>query len=156
VYCPSGVHLHLISSSESTTQWTEFTSSYKVTNSRSSSIDCIGYTCEIHLFCVVACFTVMFFRLDFWNRAGAINLGALLFNQLECQNMALSPFPMVTIVDAWNRSLSVLSQGTARPAHGRWTCCHLNHSHRNLSARANRSRSRMPSPPKILGAHVVG
>jgi hypothetical protein len=41
------------------------------------------------------------------------------------------------------------------PAHGRWMCSHLNQSQRSLNARAKCSKSRMPRPPRSLGAQVV-
>jgi hypothetical protein len=85
-----------------------------------------------------------------------IYLGALPFSQLECQKVALSPLPTVTIVEASKRSLSVLSQGISISAHGRCACCHRDHSQRSLNARAKRSKSRRPSPLNSLGAQVVG
>lgn len=83
-------------------------------------------------------------------------LGALPSNQLECQKLAFFPFPSVTIVEALNRSISVLSQGVSKFAHGRSSRFHLNHSQRNLKARAKRSSSRTPSPPKYFGVQTVG
>jgi hypothetical protein len=82
-------------------------------------------------------------------------LGVCPLIQLECQKVVLSPLPTVITVDAWNSSLSVLSQGTTRPVHGRSTNFYRNHSQRNLKARAKRSKSKMPRPPRSLGAQVV-
>jgi hypothetical protein len=53
----------------------------------------------------------MFFLFAFWKRAGVMYFGACPLTQFECQKLALSPLPAVTIVEALKRSLSVLSQG---------------------------------------------
>lgn len=85
-----------------------------------------------------------------------MSLGVLPLIQLDCQKLVLSPFPTLMIVDALNKSLSLLSQGMSRSTHGLSTCFHLNQSHLNLSARAKRSRSKTPSPPRYFGVHTVG
>jgi hypothetical protein len=108
VYCPFGVHFLLISSSEFSTWFTVLTPSQRVMNSWSSSINWIGDTCEIHLFCIMALLTVIFFLFVFLNRDGAMYFGACPFIQFECQKLALSPLPPVTFVKALKRSLQGL------------------------------------------------
>jgi hypothetical protein len=99
--------------------------------------------------------TVMFFLLDFVNKKGAMDFGSRPLIQLECHKLALSPFPIVTIVDELKRSRSVLSQGISKLAQG-LSGDPFCQSHRNLKALANRSRSRMPKPPRSLGEEIVG
>lgn len=118
VYCPFGVHFLLISSSEFYTRFTVLTPSQRVMNSWSSSINWIGDTCEIHLFCIMALLTVIFFLFVFLNRDGAMYFGACPSIQFECQKLALSPLPTVTFVKALKRSLPILSQGTSNPVQG--------------------------------------
>lgn len=83
-------------------------------------------------------------------------MGACPLIQCENQKLSFSPLPIVTRVEAWKRALSVLSQGTSSPAHGLSTCFQRNHSHLSLKALAKRSSSRIPSPPRSLGAQVDG
>lgn len=82
--------------------------------------------------------------------------GACPFNQLECKKRDLLPIRAVTIVEVWNKSLSLLSQGISMFAQGLSLCFHLNQYHLSLSALANCSRSKMPSPPKSFGVQTVG
>jgi hypothetical protein len=112
--------------------------------------------CEIHLLFANALITVMFFRFAFLKSVGAKYFGACPLSQFECQKLALYPLPTVTSVEALKRSLSILSQGISSPVHGLSWCCHLNYNQCNHSARAKRSRSRMPNPPSFLGVQVVG
>ena len=67
--------------------------------------------------------------LPFANKLGAMFFGEFPLIQLECQNLALSPFPTFTIFDALNRSRSFLSHGMSRPVHGLSACFHLNQCH---------------------------
>jgi hypothetical protein len=95
--------------------------------------------------------TMMFFRFDFWYRLGAMFNGDVPFIQLECQNCAMLPFPTVTIVDALNNALSALSVGMSNPDHGLPSSFHLYQYQQSLRALSNRSKSRIPSPPKGHG-----
>jgi hypothetical protein len=135
--------------------FTVVTPSHNAINSWSSSIDWIGHICEIHLFCPRAFITEAFFPFCFPKQGRGNVFGRLQLIQPECQKLALSPLPTATIVEALKRSLSVLSQEMSNPVQGCSVCCHLVHNHRSLSARAKRSRSSIPKPPRSLGAHVV-
>lgn len=64
---------------------------------------------------VSSCWTVLFFLLTKWNRWVARFLGASLLSQLCCQNFALLPFSMATMVEALKRKPPTALQGTCRP-----------------------------------------
>ena len=75
--------------------------------------------------------------------------------QDECQNRAVAPSPMVTVGTALKRVVSMALHGGSVPTHARSGSVQEVQSHRNLRARLNRSRSRMPSPPCDVGAHTA-
>jgi hypothetical protein len=92
------------------------------------SVVCIGEMWLTHLLFFIAFITVIFFLFTLWNRVSAKFLGACLLIRLECQNLALSPFPTVTIVEASKISQPVLSHGISSPVNGRSAFCQLNQS----------------------------
>lgn len=92
----------------------------------------------------------MFFRMDLLRREVLGFYGAWPFNQLECQKRFLLPIPALTIVEAWNKSLSILSYEISMFAQGLSLFFHLNQHHLRLSALSKCSRSRTPSLPKLL------
>ena len=104
----------------------------------------------------VALFGPKIFLFAFCKRDGARLRGVVPWIHDDVQNRAVFLSPMVTTVEAANRSWSHLSQGTSILFHARSLCFHLNHNHRNLSAWAKRSKSKIPSPPLSLGRQVVG
>jgi hypothetical protein len=94
--------------------------------------------------------TVLFFLLEMEKRCGATSQGCWPFSHALFQNDVLSPFPIVSIVEAAKRSLSTLLQGVSCPSHGLSLFVDQpRHSHRNLRALANFPRLRMPRPPNI-------
>ena len=150
VYSPLGVHRQVISSSALVSLACSWITSHNSAYSLISTPVVNGRTRSIQWFPCSAFCTERFFLLDFWNRCGAKFFGDEPFNQVECQKSALLPLPTLTIVEVWNKSLFVLSQGIASPVHGHSSFFHWNQSHLSLSARASCSRSSIPSPPQIL------
>lgn len=125
------------------------------TNSVTSSPWSMGEHNRIQLLFLRALYTVMFFLVAFLYKLGAMFLGAWPSIQLDLQKSASFPSPMVTVVEAWKRSTSVLSQGSWRPVHALSLHLHLNQSHRSLRALAKRSKSRIPRPPLFFGKQVT-
>ena len=95
--------------------------------------------------------TLLFFFLEASKILGESHFGKNPWSQLEDQKVAVSPSPIVNLVAALNISLSEPSFGVSRPTHCFSGAAYSSHSQRNRRARANFSRSRIPSPPKALG-----
>jgi hypothetical protein len=58
------------------------------------------------------------FPLGFLEQGRCNVFGCMSVNPVGMPKLALSPLPTVTNVEAWKRSLSVLSQGMSSPAQG--------------------------------------
>ena len=156
-YSPSCVHLHLNSSSSVSLSCTELVASHNLMNIFSYFFCCFRRENVVYPFPVRhSLLNRDLFLLVFPYSCGAMDFAIVPFIQLEDQNRAFSPFPIVTTVEALNRSRSALSQGTSKFAHALSGCFHLYHNQRNLSALVNLSKSSIPNPPLFLGKQVVG
>ena len=69
---------------------------------------------------------------------------------------ALFRSPIVSVVDAAKRNLSVVLHGVSSLSLPSVLADHCRHSHRNLRALANFPRWRMPKPPEHLGLAHLG
>lgn len=127
-----------------------------VTYSLVSTSPLMGEMCEIHLLSWSAFWTEILFLLAFLKRAGAKFFSVFPCTHDEVQKLAKRPFPSVTTVDAVKRSLSLISQGSSRLVQALSGWRHWNHSQRRRRARPKRSRSKIPSPPRIFGLQDVG
>ena len=155
VYSPSAVKCHIMLSSLLASSWTCYTASHSRTYSWISAVDRIGVMWEIQVLSCIAFCTMTFFLLAFLNKVGTKLLEAIPCIHDEVQNLVVLPSPIVTIVDAAKRSLSRPSHGSSNLFHALFFWCHWNHSQRRRSAHAKRSKSRIPSPPLILGRQDV-
>ena len=99
---------------------------------------------------------VLFFLRASLKRLGARYLGASPSSKAWCQNQALWPLPMVTVVEELNRRRSMSLHGTIVPTHGLESSTHSCHNHRRHSALPNLSRSGTPRPHGSLGMQTVG
>ena len=111
---------------------------------------------RIQLLSRSACCRVLFFLLEVENRCGATSQGRWPSSHALVQNNAFPPSPIVNVVDAAKRSLSVLLHGVSSPSLPSKFGDHCRHSHRNLSALANFPKWRMPKPPEYLGLADLG
>jgi len=96
--------------------------------------------------------SILFLSLGDGEEVWCYMTGRWPFSHALFQNDALSPSPIVSLVDAAKRSLSTLLQGVSSPSHGLSVLVDQpRHNHRNLRALANFPRWRMPKPPEYLG-----
>jgi hypothetical protein len=115
-------------------------------------LGCRRLMSRIQLLASRAWCSVLFFLLKMEKRCGATSQGRCPFSHALFQNYALSPSPIVSLVDAAKRSLSTLLQGVSSPSYGLSVLVDQpRHNHRNLRALANFPRWRMPKPPEYLG-----
>jgi hypothetical protein len=136
VYSSFAVQRHVIWSSIVSSLSIELITSQSSRYSWTSTMELRGKMCAIQVLLVSALETEIFFRLAFLNKIGAIVFGVVPSIHEECQNCALFPFPTLTIVDALNKALSVLSVGMSTPHHGRPSSFHLNQYQQTLRALA--------------------
>uniref|UniRef100_A0A0A9DZB0 Uncharacterized protein n=1 Tax=Arundo donax TaxID=35708 RepID=A0A0A9DZB0_ARUDO len=125
------------------------------TNSQSCCGDFRLLTLLIQLSFVSSCWTILFLKCTSLYRLGAWFFSGTPCNHASCQNFALHPSPICMCVEALNNAASPSSHGRFNPFHGRSSSIHCAHSHLILSALANFSRSRTPSPPNSLGLQTV-
>jgi hypothetical protein len=99
---------------------------------------------------------VLFFLLEMEKRCGATSHGCWPSSHALVQKDPLYPAPIVSVVDAAKRSLSVVLHGVSSLSLSSILADHCRHSYRNLRALANFPRWRMPKPPKHLGLAELG
>ena len=126
--------------------------SHSATKSAISSTEDILHNPLVQLWFSNCSLTMRCFLQANLYKRGAISLGALPCNQDASQNLAVLPFPTVTIVDALKSCRSTSFTGKLPPTHGRSGSFHSNHNQRSLSALLNLSRSRTPSPPNFFSS----
>jgi hypothetical protein len=95
--------------------------------------------------------TVMFLCHARRYRAGARSWGLCPCSHWSCQKCVRAPFPISMVVHARYRAVSSLLCAISMLAHGLLFLLHLYQGHRNLKARLNFCRSKMPSPPSRFG-----
>ena len=100
--------------------------------------------------------TDLFFRLLCQYNRGKREAGDRPLIQLETQNDAFLPSPIVTLVAAVKRAMSVSSTRSFIPAHGLCVLLQASQSQRNRRALLNFSMSRMLRPPKLTGLATYG
>jgi len=156
MYSPLFVQRHCMESFMFSCRLTPCIFSHKTTYSCISCAVWWDNMCEIHRLSCIAFWTEIFFLFAFWNNVGARLLAVVPLIQDDVQNCAVFPYPNVTAIEAAKSSQSRLSHDSSSSFQAWSLCFHWNQSHRNLSAFAKRSSSRIPSPPFPLGQQVVG
>lgn len=89
---------------------------------------------RIHWSFARASATVRFFLLECLNSKGKDEQRGSLPSQLHVQNLAVLPFPIVTLVAEAKRDLSPWSQGIGKPFQGRRGCVQAIQSQRSRKA----------------------
>ena len=89
--------------------------------------------------------TVLFLQRTNSKSWGARNLGASSSSQLWCQKRALSPFPIVIVVEALKSSRSLSLHGSSVPTQGFESYTHSCHNQRSRKAVPNLSKSSTPN-----------
>ena len=101
----------------------------------------------IQVFLTSASFSVLFFLFEIVYTDGARSLGRMPCIQALFQKAIFLPFPILIIVAAVNRCLSVSLQGSSLPTQGLPSGFQSRQSHKKWRALVNFPRCRMPKPP---------
>lgn len=88
-------------------------------------------------------------------RSSAISTAATPWIHLSLQNNTFSPDPTVMSISVSNTYRASLSSIIGNPCQGHCGSVLLSHSHLTLSAIAWLFKFSMPSPPNLLGRHMV-
>ena len=98
-----------------------------------------------------ACWTEEFLLREMAKLLGAKSRGHKPFNHGELQDLAVRPFPTVTVVAAAKKIWSSPVHGDPMPIQGLLLSTHSNHSHQSQRALANLFKLSTPKPPNCLG-----